>query len=235
MSILQASNIQGDVPAAATKQGMVDRKELSAFAFQRTRMPMVVSDARQPDYPIVLANDAFLELTGYDAEDIGRNCRFLQGEATSRTAVAQIRAAVAQQREATIEVLNYKKDGTPFWNQLHISPLGKKPGTWHIISDRKSMSPICAVFKLSKSLSIAFFWRSIIARRMFWRSLTVSYAYRVLTTPHLMQRLCSSGFKRFRGPMCFYQRSVGRKWNWQILSIRRSTPSSTEMSRWPVR
>lgn len=129
MSILQASSIQGDVPAAATKQGMVDRKELSAFAFQRTRMPMVVSDARQPDYPIVLANDAFLELTGYDAEEvIGRNCRFLQGEATSKTAVAQIRAAVAQQREATIEVLNYKKDGAPFWNQLHISPLRDEAG-----------------------------------------------------------------------------------------------------------
>ncbi|MBN7808850.1 PAS domain-containing protein [Agrobacterium rosae] len=124
MSIPEASDIQGDLPAAATRQGMVDRKELSAFAFQRTRMPMVVSDARQPDYPIVLANDAFLALTGYDAEDVlGRNCRFLQGEATSKLAVAQIRAAVAQQTEATIEILNYKKDGAPFWNQLHISPL----------------------------------------------------------------------------------------------------------------
>lgn len=118
------SDIHGDLPAAATNQGMADRKELSAFAFQRTRMPMVVSDARQPDYPIVLANDAFLSLTGYTAEDVlGRNCRLLQGEATSKTAVAQIRAAVAQEREATIEILNYKKDGTPFWNQLHLSPI----------------------------------------------------------------------------------------------------------------
>lgn len=90
---------------------------------------MVVSDARQPDYPIVLANDAFLALTGYDAEEVlGRNCRFLQGEATSKTAVAQIRAAVAQRTEATIEIMNYKKDGTPFWNQLHISPLRDEAG-----------------------------------------------------------------------------------------------------------
>ena len=129
MSIPEASDIQGDLPAAATRQGMVDRKELSAFAFQRTRMPMVVSDARQPDYPIVLANDAFLALTGYDAEEVlGRNCRFLQGEATSKLAVAQIRAAVAQSTEAKIEILNYKKDGAPFWNQLHISPLRDETG-----------------------------------------------------------------------------------------------------------
>jgi PAS domain-containing protein len=94
------SDIHGDLLAAATNQGMVDRKELSAFAFQRTRMPMAVSGARQPDFPIVLANAAFLHLTGYTAEEVlGRNCRFLQGEATSRTAIAQIRAAVADQRE----------------------------------------------------------------------------------------------------------------------------------------
>jgi PAS domain S-box-containing protein len=125
----QPSDIHGDNPAAATKQGMVDRKELAAFAFQRTRMPMVVSDAREPDFPIVLANDAFLALTGYAAEELlGKNCRLLQGEATSGTAVAQIRAAIAQQRETTIEVLNYKKDGTQFWNQLHLSPIHDEHG-----------------------------------------------------------------------------------------------------------
>ncbi len=92
-------------------------------------MPIVVTDARQPDLPIVLANEAFLKLTGYSAgEVIGRNCRFLQGKATSRTAVAEIRAAIAQHRDATIEVLNYKKDGTPFWNQLHISALRDADG-----------------------------------------------------------------------------------------------------------
>jgi len=108
---------------------MVDRKELAAFAFQRTRMPMVVSDAREPDFPIVLANDAFLDLTGYTAKELlGKNCRLLQGEATSRTAVAQIRASIAQQRETTIEILNYKKDGTQFWNQLHLSPIHDERG-----------------------------------------------------------------------------------------------------------
>ena len=129
MSIPVKSDIEGDLPAAATAQGLLDRKELSAFAFQRTRMPVVVSDARQPDYPIVLANDAFLDLTGYAAQEVlGKSCRFLQGEATSKTAIAEIRSAVNQQRQATIEILNYKKDGTPFWNQLHLSPIHDEHG-----------------------------------------------------------------------------------------------------------
>lgn len=124
MSDVEASNIHGDRPSAASPQGMADRKELAAFAFERTRMPIVVTDARQPDLPIVLANEAFLDLTGYAAEEvIGRNCRFLQGEGTSRTTVAEIRAAVAQHRDITIEILNYRKDGNSFWNQLHISAL----------------------------------------------------------------------------------------------------------------
>ncbi len=129
MSHVEASNIHGDRPSAASDQGMADRKELASFAFERTRMPIVVTDARHPDLPIVLANESFLNLTGYSADEvIGRNCRFLQGEATSRTAVAEIRAAIAQHRDATVEILNYRKDGSPFWNQLHISAIKDDDG-----------------------------------------------------------------------------------------------------------
>ncbi|MBX5183434.1 PAS domain-containing protein [Rhizobium sp. NZLR5] len=129
MSEAEKSDIHGDRPAASSKQGMAGHKELATFAFQRTRMPMVVSDARQADYPIILANGAFLELTGYSASEIiGKNCRMLQGEDTSRTAVAEIRAIIAQEREGTVEILNYKKDGSSFWNQLHLSPLRDDDG-----------------------------------------------------------------------------------------------------------
>jgi PAS domain-containing protein len=59
-----------------------------------------LSPMRQPDFPIVLANDAFLDLTGYTSDELlGRNCRLLQGEGTSSAAVAQIRAAIAQRRD----------------------------------------------------------------------------------------------------------------------------------------
>lgn len=85
---------------------------------------MVVTDARKSDQPIVLANKAFLELTEYAAEEVlGRNCRFLQGPATSPIAVAAIRAAIADEREISVEILNYKRSGAQFWNRLHLSPI----------------------------------------------------------------------------------------------------------------
>jgi PAS domain S-box-containing protein len=125
----KSSDIHGDKPAAASTQGLEDHKELATFAFQRTRMPIVVADARQPDYPIVLANDAFLRLTGYSAEELlGRNCRLLQGESTSKEAVAEIRAILSAEREGTVEILNYRKDGSAFWNQLHLSPIRDDDG-----------------------------------------------------------------------------------------------------------
>jgi PAS domain S-box-containing protein len=117
-------NIHGDQPAAVTADAIQDWKELAATAFQRTRMPMVVTDATRDDHPIVLANTAFLKLTGYEADDVlGRNCRFLQGPSTSAAAVAEIRAGLNEGREVSVELLNYRKDGSPFWNQLHLSPI----------------------------------------------------------------------------------------------------------------
>jgi PAS domain S-box-containing protein len=118
------SEIHGDMPSASSGKGFSDWKELAAFAFERTRMPMVVADAVADDQPIVLANKAFLELTGYTAaEVIGRNCRILQGVGTSPVAVATIRSALFEERETTVELLNYRNDGSPFWNRVRISPI----------------------------------------------------------------------------------------------------------------
>jgi PAS domain S-box-containing protein len=90
---------------------------------------MMVTDPRHPDNVIVLANQAFLDLTGYSAgEVIGRNPRFLQGPDTTPQAVARIREATRDQRESMSEILNYRKDGAPFWNQLHISPIHDERG-----------------------------------------------------------------------------------------------------------
>jgi PAS domain S-box-containing protein len=124
-----SSHLEGDRPAAISADAIRDRKELAATAFQRTRMPMVVTDATREDHPIVLANEAFLKLTGYDATEVlGRNCRFLQGRGTSPAAVAEIRAGLQEAREVSVEMLNYRKDGSPFWNQLHLSPIHDDKG-----------------------------------------------------------------------------------------------------------
>lgn len=112
-----------------TAQSFADRLELAAIAMERTQLSMVVTNPREPDNPIVLANQAFLDLTGYGAEEVlGRNPRFMQGPGTSPLVVADIRAAVAEGRDFTLEVLNYRKSGDPFWNQLHASAIHDEAG-----------------------------------------------------------------------------------------------------------
>jgi PAS domain S-box-containing protein len=129
MSDTPASQLHGDAPAAITSQAESDRRELAFVAMERTRMPMVITDPRQHDNPIVLANRSFLEEVGYEASEvIGRNCRMLQGPDTDPAAIARIRAAIAEERDITIELLNYRKDGSPFWNQLYISPVHDDDG-----------------------------------------------------------------------------------------------------------
>lgn len=95
-----------------------------AAAVRATRMPMLITDPRQKDNPIVFANEAFLSLTGYDRSEVmGQNCRFLQGPETADEAIDRIRSAVANREDIAIDILNYRKDGTPFWNALYISPV----------------------------------------------------------------------------------------------------------------
>ena len=98
-------------------------------ALDRTRQPMVVTDPRLPDNPIVLANRSFLALTGYEFDEVlGRNCRFLQGPDTDAAAVALVRAAVAERRDVKVQLLNYRKDGAKFWNELYLSPVFDEDG-----------------------------------------------------------------------------------------------------------
>lgn len=95
-----------------------------AAAVRATRMPMLITDPRQPDNPIVFVNDAFRRLTGYTrSETLGRNCRFLQGPGTRIEDVARIRDSIERCVPIEVELLNYRKDGTTFWNRLLISPV----------------------------------------------------------------------------------------------------------------
>ncbi len=98
-------------------------------AVEATRMPMVVTDPRQDDNPIVFVNKAFLGLTGYATEEIiGRNCRFLQGPDTDRESVNALREAIQARREFTTEIINYRKDGSTFWNALFVAPIYNAAG-----------------------------------------------------------------------------------------------------------
>lgn len=100
-----------------------------AAAVRATRMPMVITAPAQPDNPIVFCNVAFQTLTGYAREEIiGRNCRFLQGPDTDPAKVAEIREAIAAGHAVDVDLLNYRKDGTTFWNALYLSPVRDAAG-----------------------------------------------------------------------------------------------------------
>lgn len=100
-----------------------------AAAVRATRMAMIITDPRQADNPIVFVNDAFCSLTGYGRDEImGRNCRFLQGAETDRGAVDLLSEAIKARRDMAIDLLNYRKNGTSFWNALYVSPVINEAG-----------------------------------------------------------------------------------------------------------
>ena len=100
-----------------------------AAAVRATRMPMVVTDPAQDDNPIVFCNVAFQQLTGYSKEEIvGRNCRFLQGPDTDAESISKVRASIRDGHDIDIDLLNYRKDGSTFWNALYMSPVRDKEG-----------------------------------------------------------------------------------------------------------
>jgi PAS domain S-box-containing protein len=89
-----------------------------------TDITFTITDPREPDNPLMWVNPSFTRVTGYEPEEVvGRNCRFLQGPATDPAAIEEIRAALRERRTLTTTLLNYRKDGTAFWNQLSISPV----------------------------------------------------------------------------------------------------------------
>ncbi|WP_126176724.1 PAS domain-containing protein [Tsuneonella rigui] len=101
-----------------------------AAAVRATRMPMVITDPAQPDNPIVFCNQAFQSLTGYAREEvIGRNCRFLQGPDSDPATVKAIGQAIADGRDIAVDLLNYRKDGSTFWNALYLSPVRNDDGS----------------------------------------------------------------------------------------------------------
>jgi PAS domain S-box-containing protein len=100
-----------------------------AAAVRATRMSMVITDPTRPDNPIVFCNEAFQTLTGYTRDEIiGRNCRFLQGPHTDKATTSEIHQAIEAGTDINVEILNYRKDGTTFWNALYLSPVRGETG-----------------------------------------------------------------------------------------------------------
>jgi PAS domain S-box-containing protein len=98
--------------------------ELKDRALAATFEGITIADASLPDNPLIYANAGFERLTGYSVSEVlGRNCRFLQGPGTDIEAAAALRTAIREKRAVTVQLLNYRKDGAPFWNRLSITPV----------------------------------------------------------------------------------------------------------------
>jgi PAS domain S-box-containing protein len=93
-------------------------------ALDQAPVGITISDPTQPDNPVTYANEGFARLTGYPvAEVVGRNCRFLQGPDTDEETIDEVRAAVEADESVEVDLLNYRADGSTFWNHLDVSPV----------------------------------------------------------------------------------------------------------------
>jgi PAS domain S-box-containing protein len=98
-------------------------------ALQTAKQNFVITDPTLPDNPIVFASQGFLDLTGYSMDQVlGRNCRFLQGPDSDPKAVEKIRKAIDQGVDASVCLLNYRKDGSTFYNSFFIAALRDADG-----------------------------------------------------------------------------------------------------------
>jgi PAS domain S-box-containing protein len=103
--------------------------ELKDRALAASAEGITIADASLPDNPLIYANAGFERLTGYSvAEVLGRKCRFLQGPGTDPATLDTLRTAIREKRAVTVQLLNYRKDGTMFWNRLSITPVEDASG-----------------------------------------------------------------------------------------------------------
>ena len=107
----------------------IESRQLLYEMMRQTRMGITLSDPNRPDNPLVYCNRAFLNLTGYEPNEvIGQNCRFLQGPRTSGDGLGRLRAALDAREHTVVELLNYRKDGSAFWNAVHVGPVYHSDG-----------------------------------------------------------------------------------------------------------
>lgn len=106
----------------------VSDTDLDTF-FNKFNFNFVISNPREPDNPIIYASEGFFRVTGYGPKDIlNRNCRILQGPGTSPQAISEIRDAIREERSTSVCLLNFRKDGSPFWNAFSLSPIKNAAG-----------------------------------------------------------------------------------------------------------
>ncbi|HEA20562.1 hypothetical protein LCGC14_0685030 [marine sediment metagenome] len=106
------------------REKIVENQKMITAALDAALNGITITDALQPDHPIIYANAAFERITGYPTEEtLGRNCRFLQGQDNNQEGVKKMWNAIEMGISCRVQLRNYKKDGTLFWNEVSISPI----------------------------------------------------------------------------------------------------------------
>ena len=129
-AVLSATGLKSSKSFDDDQQALTSRSGMDmASTLERIQESFVITDPSLPDHPIVFASDVFLSFTGYTREEIlGRNCRFLQGKDTDQNSVKAIRDAIDAGSEVTVRLLNYTKNGRPFWNMFTLAPVRDDEG-----------------------------------------------------------------------------------------------------------
>ncbi|MCM2674573.1 PAS domain-containing protein [Alkalicoccobacillus plakortidis] len=113
-------------------KAIIEQAELLVEILDYTRVGILVTDPDLPDNEIIYVSKGFTSMTGYTVEEtLKTNCRFLQGKDTDPESVQLLREAISNRQSITIEILNYKKNGQPFWNELTIDPVYLKKEKKH--------------------------------------------------------------------------------------------------------
>lgn len=120
-----ADSLPEGVLEACAEENEMDSQDVTLVkSIQRSQHAFLITDPSLQDNPIVFVSDDFLKVTGYKREQVlGRNCRFLQGEQTSREKVDKVRKSLSAGEDVSVTMLNYMADGTPFWNKLFVAAL----------------------------------------------------------------------------------------------------------------
>ncbi|MFB6128315.1 MAG: bacterio-opsin activator domain-containing protein, partial [Halorhabdus sp.] len=128
-AVPEPADHEGQVRMPINDRTATEEQRLKERALDEAPVGITIADATAPDKPLIYVNDSFTEMTGYGKEDaIGVNCRFLQGEETDAETTQKLREAVTDEEPAAVELLNYRADGSTFWNNLEISPITDEDG-----------------------------------------------------------------------------------------------------------
>lgn len=130
MRVSEAMDEDRRVYVVASLRDISERKrvekslQLRERAIAASSNGIVITDATQPNNPMIYVNPSFERITGYSAAEVlGRDCRFLQGGDRNQIGLLDLHKAIQEKRECHAVLLNYRKDGTPFWNDLYIAPV----------------------------------------------------------------------------------------------------------------